>query len=67
MNGLTDALDYVARRYPYLVDDSGTLTRTEPTDSGRSGSPQNHRKFNPTALSEATLRSKFPALGDRRR
>ena len=70
VSGLDDALDYVAKRYPYMVDDSGTAPRPPADDDDTirrpSGRQTNGSKAPSNGLNRTTLEAKFPALRRRR-
>lgn len=70
VSGLDDALDYVAKRYPYMVDDSGgTAPRSRAGDDvpmRPSGRQTNGQKKNPNGYDRTFLEKRFPALRSRR-
>jgi hypothetical protein len=67
VTGLDEAMAYVAKKYPYMVDDSGssapTPRPTYDTPDTPSGRPNNgSREGGRETLSRANLELKFPAL-----
>lgn len=69
VSGLDDALDYVAKKYPYMVDDSGGApARPEDDDTIRraSGRQTNGPRNKATGYNRSALEGKFPALRRRR-
>jgi hypothetical protein len=69
VSGLDDALDYVAKKYPYMVDDSGTAPARPAADDlpmRPSGRQTNGRRGDGSGYNRSTLEGKFPALRRRR-
>jgi hypothetical protein len=63
VTGLDEAMAYVAKKYPYMVNDAATTRPTYDTPDTPSGRPDNGRKEGDReTLSRANLEKKFPAL-----
>jgi hypothetical protein len=62
VTGLDEAIAYVAKKYPYMVNDSpATRLASAPADVA-SGRPNNGARKGPEVLNRAVLEKKFPAL-----
>lgn len=67
--GVDQALDFVARKYPYMVDDSGGTTTDRPSPADLPDRPSGRMTNGPKkqpGYDRALLEKRFPALRSRR-
>jgi hypothetical protein len=62
VEGLTEAMDYAAKKFPYLVDDSKEETEERELPDKPSGRSVNRRRKSMEHLTPAALAKKYPAL-----
>jgi hypothetical protein len=62
VTGLDAALDHIASRYPYLVDDSGEASDPDDGEDKPQNRSANRQKRTSRETTEATLAKQFPAM-----